>query len=874
MAMFASRRDQTDMKICEDECREAFWVRTVRTLFAGFVTIVVSSQLIGATLVVNSTNDPGDGVLGSEITLREAIHEANRQAGFDIITFDIEGGGVQTIRPLTQLPAILDSVSIDGTSQSGFAGRPLIELDGKHTSSMELEDGFPGNVGLRLDAGECVIRGLVIHGFGLAGILLRSGDRSRIVGNYLGVDSMGVRSLGNGSGGSILVLEDSNLHDIGREDSVGRNVISPAGFGIHSEGASGLRIRGNFVGTDWTGTRVLENPERLSTRAGIFLYGGENHQVGGSQPGEGNLISGCLRYDDVEEFTNGTAIECFTQNLVIQGNWIGTDVSGGAVIGNQFGIRTTFSSIIGGNEAGAGNLVSGNRVYGIVLGSDSLVQGNTIGLNNSGTGSLPNVTGVFIGGQNNLIGGAEPGARNLISGNSVTGLEICGGNGQFNRVFGNWIGPDSSGTQVIGNGAGGGIGIFLCGDHNQIGGPGVGEGNVVSGNGVGIDIRQNFNVVEGNLFGPDPSGTGPLGGVGNGMGIYIADRATGTRIGNPGAGNVVSGNLRMDSGFSAGIFLGGEKVLDTQILGNWIGTDRSGTLQIGNNFAGITILDSSGTVVGGIQPGQGNVIANSEFAGVLVASNIGAFSSRGNSIRGNSIFSNGGAQGYVGIDLQINDQGFGVTTNDAGDIDEGPNGAQNFPQLDRVASSGALTVIDGTLESMPETLYAIDFYSNPECDESGYGEGENFLGSTFVQTNIAGYARFHVNIPESAAIGSRLSATATDPLGNTSEFSPCSPPVVSADVDGDGIPDEEDNCDESDLGPTIVITGCDTGVENLLTDDGCTLADIYRSIEGSARNRGEYISSVATISNGLVKRGLISPRDRGRIMGCASGSGH
>src|SRR5262249_46197582 len=135
-----------------------------------------------------------------------------------------------------------------------------------------------------------------------------------------------------------------------------------------------------------------------------------------------------------------------------------------------------------------------------------------------------------------------------------------------------------------------------------------------------------------------------------------------------------------------------------------------------------------------------------------------------NSIRGNSIFSNT----QLGIDLGDN----GVSANDAGDVDNGPNTFQNFPVLIK-AIGGASTIIQGTLNSTASRTFTIDFFASPACDATGNGEGQTYLGSTNVTTDGSGNASFTTTL--SVMSTGVATATATDANGNSSEFSACVP---------------------------------------------------------------------------------------------------
>src|SRR6185503_1222764 len=170
----------------------------------------------------------------------------------------------------------------------------------------------------------------------------------------------------------------------------------------------------------------------------------------------------------------------------------------------------------------------------------------------------------------------------------------------------------------------------------------------------------------------------------------------------------------------------------------------------------------------GDQNGAGNRISFNGGPGINV------FSGFGNTVRGNSIFSNAG----LGVELDP----AGVNANDVGDVDTGANNLQNFPVLTSVTSDGSTTTINGNLNSIPNTTFRIDFYSNAACDPLGNGEGAQVLGTTNVTTAANGDASISVNLPTPMATGRAVTATATDPLGNTSEFSACNPSEATGNV--------------------------------------------------------------------------------------------
>ena len=163
----------------------------------------------------------------------------------------------------------------------------------------------------------------------------------------------------------------------------------------------------------------------------------------------------------------------------------------------------------------------------------------------------------------------------------------------------------------------------------------------------------------------------------------------------------------------------------------------------------------------------GNVIAFNTLGGVLV----GTSTSTRNRIRGNAIFGNPALGSELAANALAPD---GVTLNDAGDVDTGPNGRQNFPVLAIAESSGDRLALRGALNSNPDTATDLDFYASATCDPSGHGEGERYLGSASVTTDANGDAAFDVTLNPPAVPGHVITATATSTeLGNTSEFSAC-----------------------------------------------------------------------------------------------------
>ena len=467
-----------------------------------FATIVVrdqSSRTIASVeyrpatqLTVTNAGSEGAG------SLRQAILEANANGpSQDVIRFNIPGVGPHTIALQALLPAIEHPVTIDGTTQPGYAGSPRVFVSGALIPGIQLT-----NAGLRVEGANSDIRGLGIIRFSGAGILLFGADNSRVRGNYIGVDANGAAAPNHRG----VQLQGLNQR-IGGTTPADRNVISAntnTGIFVTSDAGNAI-IEGNFIGTDPTGTLARGNG------AGIVSDDTSNTMIGGITAGAGNVISA--------NTANGILLTSSNTDTQIHGNFIGTDVTGTLDLGNlEDGIRLNGNALrtnIG--VAGAGNLISGNNSDGIEIGdsaSITVVIHNRIGTNAAGTAAIPNGTrneffdvvgaGVRVNGFNNKIG--APNEGNLISGNG-TGVSLDGFS-TGNAVRGNFIGTNAAGTLPIGNR----FGIFNTNaDNNQIGGPAGGEGNVVSGNTVeGIAITgegSNTILIQGNRVGTNAAGT-------------------------------------------------------------------------------------------------------------------------------------------------------------------------------------------------------------------------------------------------------------------------------------------------------------------------------------------------------------------------------
>lgn len=435
--------------------------------------------------VVTNANNNGPG------SLRDAINNANATTGADTITFNIPGLGVKVISLVESLPEITEQVVIDASTQPGYAGTPLIELDGALVGN---------NSGLIIKAGGSTVRGLAIVRFNATGITLSDCNNNLIQANHIGVDAAGGLKRANGDG---IFLSNSSNNVIGGTTVAARNLISGnLNRGVLVSGVGNV-IQGNFIGTDVTGKVALGNFSGVAT--GSTSTSSPGNLIGGTAAGAGNLISG-----------NNSGI-LGSHGDTIQGNLIGTDITGTSALRNAVGIDASFAEniLIGGLVPGARNVISGNLREGVIFGGDgSKLQGNFIGTDVTGTLALGNGDGGVRVSRNPLIGGTVPEARNVIAANGGFGNVILNSVGFDSgpTVQGNYIGTDVTGSRALSPFC---VGIRIFGDHNLIGGLVPGAQNVISGNAIGIFVFSSSffpmeTLIQGNLIGLNSLGTGPL----------------------------------------------------------------------------------------------------------------------------------------------------------------------------------------------------------------------------------------------------------------------------------------------------------------------------------------------------------------------------
>lgn len=510
--------------------------------------------------------------------------------------------------------------------------------------------------------------GNVISGNGQYGIFIGDPDTTGTIvqGNYIGTDATGSQPIANAFGG-IAVFNGANGVSIGGSNPGARNVISGNGtVGIYllGSGASNNVIQGNFVGLDATGTTAVPN----SFAGIYVIGGAQNNLIGGGNPGEGNIISGNASeaiYIADPGTSNNLVVGNFlgtdtTGFNPVPNGFTGVGIWNGAENNFIGGTNSGEGNLISGNGANGVSIGDTNT-------SGNVVQGNLIGTTMAGTGSLTNNSwGVYIvsGASANLIGGNSPAARNVISGNGQDGIFLYGAGTSSNNIFGNYIGVTINGTAPLPNGHSG-VTIINGASANNIGTPDTATRNIIAGNlGDGIFISSRgtaSNSIQGNFIGTDFTG---LTAISNLMeGVVVAGGAQGNQIGgaSTGAGNVIAANS------FRGVLISDGGTTGNLVQGNDIGVGADGVTQLGNGMEGIVLRNGAASNLIGLDTngvGAGNQITYSGREGVAVYDN----ATTGNTIRGNAIFNNtrlainlvGGVEDSFGVtanDLQDADTG-------------------------------------------------------------------------------------------------------------------------------------------------------------------------------------------------------------------------
>ena len=767
------------------------------------ISQVVPSKKPGL-LVVNSTGDaadsnPGDGsadVGGGLTTLRSAIQEANALAGSQIIYFYIPGSAPFTITPGSALPAITDPVFLDGTTQKGYAGLPLVNTSGSYG-------------GLTISSGGSTIQGLSLSSSSGYGLTLSSNGGNNIVSNT--ISGISISSASNNINGNSItnsVNDGISISAGGTNNQIGvattNNIFNNTGYGVSISDANGNQLKNNTINTNTLGGISLTNS--AATVTGNTVSGNSANGVtvnGNSSILTSNIVNGNSGFGVVliggtgNQLTNNTvktntlggislngSSTIFTGNTVNENSGFGLTLTGGT--GNQLTNNTFIKNTLGGisvsNSSASitGNIISENHSFGVFLGSSngSALTGNTISGNsghgvaiqdgNNNTISANTISsnigidaaaadGIHITSaatSNNTIGGADIALKNIITGNDGFGIFINGpGQNEIasNNVQNNTLGGISltntkvnlSGNQVTGNSAFG-ISLLTSNGSNL-------SSNTISGNsGSGLVISGTDNVLANNSVSSN-----------SGLGIVV----------NSGTGNQLNtNNITNNTLGGISISTPAANLTNNSVTGN----SAAGISLNSNNsvLAGNTITDNMGngvTVNGGMNVLSGNNISGNSNVGAEITGNF-------NNLGQNQIFNNTG-DGVRVISGNFNkifnqnliylNGGLGINLNES-------NGAnQNItpPSLKVFfnSTSNNHSIVVGGLNNSFSSAYDIEFFKEPESTEA-----QTYLGTLNVVPDADGNAYLENEwggLENLVAAGNEVTATATDASGNTSEFS-------------------------------------------------------------------------------------------------------
>ena len=590
--------------------------------------------------------------------------------------------------------------------------------------------------------------GNLISGNGQAGLVITNASSNAVVkGNIIGTNLAGIAALANGIHG--ISIYKSVLNTIVGGGLTGEgNLISGNGLcGINNDvNSPGTTITGNKIGTNAAGTLAIGNLGQ-----GIFIKNSDNVIIGGASKTLRNLISG-----------NGTAVggngigvlSC--NGHIIQGNFCGTSVTGLGPIPNfDTGISMTNSSgnTIGGASYMQRNLCSGNGNFGMYFYNldNSSITGNYVGTDSTGNTTLNNIShGVHSDGGcdlDNWVGNVVGGNGLGTNGNGMDLLTVTN-----NTFYGNYIGLGINGTSNLGN-VKIGFRFGSSSTGNTVGGVAAGQRNYMSGNGdhgIMFDGQSVSNIVKNNYVGSDITGLIPI--PNHGIGLFFLDGSSNNIAGGAaaGEGNLLCCSVSAD-GFRTQISS------NSVVYGNLIGVNKNGAIAVGfgNAEDGIYMMSyqyltqtSNSNIIGGLAPGQANIISNNGRNGVRLAGYPVA-STDFNPIIGNKIYCNGA----LGIHM------------------ENGNNIENEGILPPVVTSSLTNTISGTgVTGNTVHVYRNQYTDGARCD----CEGEIYVGTTTV---AAGTWSLTHNLLLNAAQILSITATQTNPTNSTSEFWVCSAPL-------------------------------------------------------------------------------------------------
>jgi gliding motility-associated-like protein len=742
----------------------------------GGTGITINSDVQGLTIggtAANTSNiiagNGGDGIFITGTNTLDIDVEGNN------IGVDLNGGALANTGYGVQIENADGPVTIGGTTATasntiygntaggilvkGSTTNPITSI--QHNTIGNTTIASAGNA-ITIDGGKNTISDNAIFNYADNGVNI-TGGLSTLTGNDIYDNTVGVFLSGNGATGNIIGTSAS-----------GNNIHENSSHGIAlNAGANANTISNNQIGTDG------KNGEN-----GVHLDGASSNIIN-----EGNVI---VNHNTTGQ--HGVYISNSSNTNTVAGNFIGTDASNTAGLGNENGIMVDGSAnnIIGGTTAADKNIIAGNGQNGLIIqgttSTGNQVQGNNIGLNGTDAALANGANGIIIqtGATGNTIGGTAAGAGNTISGNTSAGIQIS--NANSNDVLGNKIGANTTGTAAVANGT---SGISITGSTgNKIGDGTAAGANLISGNtqaGVSISTGS-ANTVSGNNIGTNLAGTAA---IANGTDGINVNASTANIL----DGNTISGNTQNGISLNNGD--------NNTINGNHIGTNSTGTAAI-PNANGIALVAGSdnnsidGNTISG-NTGTG-IIVNSSATNTIANNKIGA-ANDGSTTLSNTTgirFENGGADNTVLTNIIAHNSTNGIQVDGATSVGntisensmfcntgkgilETTGGNETFlqAQLDDVNNRpeifnsasirGTFTIVPGLVGAKVE-VFKKDEDGCDDCD-TRTKDGKVFITSGTVD----GAGEYDIAL-SSYVIADSASyiITVTSTTGSTSEFSLCS----------------------------------------------------------------------------------------------------
>lgn len=656
------------------------------------------------------------------------------------------------------------------------------------------------NIYLGLDNNGVTVQGNIIDNSTAEGVAVSFGTNITIGGAATGegneITDSGRDGIAINQGASNVTIRGTLVDQSGRV-GINMNDADNVTIGGTQSGASNT-IRDNvnqgvLAQNGTTGVSMVGNLVQTNGVQGIHIQASSNVTIGGTQTGAGNTI--------LDNSGENILIDSAAADVIVRGNVLSGSGSENINVANSINIT------IGGAQAGAGNNISNSGTNGIIIDtvSSAEVNSNSVGASDYGI--------IIDSSPSTLVSG------NTVSASTATGIQVD--SSAFAQLFSNdilsgsidGVSINSSDSVLVSYGTvndNGQHGFSInSSDDVVVSGVTISDNtqNGIVTNGItGLVVENstiNDNGSEGIVINGD---TGPIirgstvsGNAGAG-GISMSN-VTSALIGGADSSdrNVISNN-----GGQANIIIvgfGGVATNNT-IQGNYVGTNAQGGIDGSyTHNAGIALSAAvNNTLIGGTQPGEGNVIAGNSGAGIIVAElsidGVGDIAPANNAIVGNSIYGNvpGVANTFnipgLGIELATMnfdgtftplsiDNGGPNVPQDASDTDIGPNAYMNFPVLNSVNQNDNQLRVNLDLDAADSTLngqYRVEFFANDQADATGYGEGQTYLGAATITNGNAQTAE--ITLPAGTNLtGKILSATTTaltsdgDGLGATSEFS-------------------------------------------------------------------------------------------------------